>query len=153
MLTLANLSPQEGSRKPKKRVGRGPGSGHGKTSGRGHKGAKARSGYQSKPGFEGGQMPLQRRLPKRGFNNIFRKQYEIIGLGQLDAFEAGQEISTETLVAAGLVKAGNGVKILANGEISKALTVKVEKVSGTARELIEKAGGTVVETAVSGQQD
>ena len=152
MLTLANLSPQEGSRKPKKRVGRGPGSGHGKTSGRGHKGAKARSGYQSKPGFEGGQMPLQRRLPKRGFNNIFRKQYEIIGLGQLDAFEAGQEISTETLVAAGLVKAGNGVKILANGEISKALTVKVEKVSGTARELIEKAGGTVVETAVSGQQ-
>jgi large subunit ribosomal protein L15 len=152
MLTLANLSPQEGSRKPKKRVGRGPGSGHGKTSGRGHKGAKARSGYNSKPGFEGGQMPLQRRLPKRGFNNIFRKQYEIIGLGQLDAFEAGQEISTETLVAAGLVKAGNGVKILANGEISKALTVKVEKVSGTARELIEKAGGTVVETAVSGQQ-
>jgi large subunit ribosomal protein L15 len=152
MLTLANLSPQEGSRKPKKRVGRGPGSGHGKTSGRGHKGAKARSGYQSKPGFEGGQMPLQRRLPKRGFNNIFRKQYEIIGLGQLDAFEAGQEISTESLVAAGLVKAGNGVKILANGEISKALTVKVEKVSGTARELIEKAGGTVVETAVSGQQ-
>jgi large subunit ribosomal protein L15 len=97
-------------------------------------------------------MPLQRRLPKRGFNNIFRKQYEIIGLGQLDAFEAGQEISTESLVAAGLVKAGNGVKILANGEISKALTVKVEKVSGTARELIEKAGGTVVETAVSGQQ-
>jgi large subunit ribosomal protein L15 len=152
MLTLANLSPQEGSRKPKKRVGRGPGSGHGKTSGRGHKGAKARSGYKSKPGFEGGQMPLQRRLPKRGFNNIFRKQYEIIGLGQLDAFEAGQEISTETLVAAGMVKAGNGVKILANGEISKALTVKVEKVSGTARELIEKAGGTVVETAVSGQQ-
>ncbi|MCB2215039.1 MAG: 50S ribosomal protein L15 [Desulfobulbaceae bacterium] len=152
MLTLANLAPQEGSRKPKKRVGRGPGSGHGKTSGRGHKGAKARSGYQSKPGFEGGQMPLQRRLPKRGFNNIFRKQYEIIGLGQLDAFEAGQEISTETLVAAGLAKAGNGVKILANGEISKALTVKVEKVSGTARELIEKAGGTVVETAVSGQQ-
>ncbi len=151
MLTLANLSPQEGSRKPKKRVGRGPGSGHGKTSGRGHKGAKARSGYQSKPGFEGGQMPLQRRLPKRGFNNIFRKQYEIIGLAQLDAFEAGQEISTETLVAAGLVKAGNGVKILANGEISKALTVKVEKVSGTARELIEKAGGTVVETAVTGQ--
>ncbi|MEE4314319.1 MAG: 50S ribosomal protein L15 [Desulfofustis sp.] len=151
-MTLANLSPQEGSRKPKKRVGRGPGSGHGKTSGRGHKGAKARSGYKSKPGFEGGQMPLQRRLPKRGFNNIFRKQYEIIGLGQLDAFEAGQEISTETLVAAGMVKAGNGVKILANGEISKALTVKVEKVSGTARELIEKAGGTVVETAVSGQQ-
>ncbi|WP_073378373.1 50S ribosomal protein L15 [Desulfofustis glycolicus] len=151
-MTLANLAPQEGSRKPKKRVGRGPGSGHGKTSGRGHKGAKARSGYQSKPGFEGGQMPLQRRLPKRGFNNIFRKQYEIIGLGQLDAFEAGQEISTETLVAAGLAKAGNGVKILANGEISKALTVKVEKVSGTARELIEKAGGTVVETAVSGQQ-
>jgi large subunit ribosomal protein L15 len=152
MLTLANLSPQEGSRKQKKRVGRGPGSGHGKTSGRGHKGAKARSGYQSKPGFEGGQMPLQRRLPKRGFNNIFRKDYEIIGLGQLETFEAGQEVTTATLVAAGLAKAGNGVKILANGEISKALTVKVEKVSGTARELIEKAGGSVVETAVSEQQ-
>jgi len=152
MLTLANLSPQEGSRKQKKRVGRGPGSGHGKTSGRGHKGAKARSGYQSKPGFEGGQMPLQRRLPKRGFNNIFRKDYEIIGLGQLEVFEAGQEVSTETLVAAGLAKAGNGVKILANGEISKALTVRVEKVSGSARELIEKAGGSVVETTSSGQQ-
>jgi len=152
MLTLANLSPQEGSRKQKKRVGRGPGSGHGKTSGRGHKGAKARSGYQSKPGFEGGQMPLQRRLPKRGFNNIFRKDYEIIGLGQLEVFEAGQEVSTETLVAAGLAKAGNGVKILANGEISKALTVRVEKVSGSARELIEKAGGSVVETTASGQQ-
>lgn len=152
MLTLANLSPQEGSRKQKKRVGRGPGSGHGKTAGRGHKGAKARSGYQSKPGFEGGQMPLQRRLPKRGFNNIFRKPYEIIGLGQLDAFEAGQEITTETLIAAGLAKAGNGVKILANGEISKALTVKVEKVSGAAREMIEKAGGSVVETAVPEQQ-
>ncbi len=152
MLTLANLSPQEGSRKQKKRVGRGPGSGHGKTSGRGHKGAKARSGYQSKPGFEGGQMPLQRRLPKRGFNNIFRKDYEIIGLGQLETFEAGQEVTTATLVAAGLAKAGNGVKILANGEISKALTIKVEKVSGTARELIEKAGGSVVETAVSEQQ-
>ena len=152
MLTLANLSPQEGSRKQKKRVGRGPGSGHGKTSGRGHKGAKARSGYQSKPGFEGGQMPLQRRLPKRGFNNIFRKDYEIIGLGQLETFEAGQEVTTATLVAAGLAKAGNGVKILANGEISKALTVKVEKVSGTARKLIEKAGGSVVETAVSEQQ-
>ncbi len=152
MLTLANLSPQEGSRKQKKRVGRGPGSGHGKTSGRGHKGAKARSGYKSKPGFEGGQMPLQRRLPKRGFNNIFRKDYEIIGLGQLEVFEAGQEVSTETLVAAGLAKAGNGVKILANGEISKALTVRVEKVSGSARELIEKAGGSVVETTASGQQ-
>jgi large subunit ribosomal protein L15 len=152
MLTLANLSPQEGSRKQKKRVGRGPGSGHGKTSGRGHKGAKARSGYQSKPGFEGGQMPLQRRLPKRGFNNIFRKDYEIIGLGQLEVFEAGQEVSTETLVAAGLAKAGNGVKILANGEISKALTVRVEKVSGSARELIEKAGGSVVETTALGQQ-
>jgi large subunit ribosomal protein L15 len=152
MLTLANLSPQEGSRKQKKRVGRGPGSGHGKTSGRGHKGAKARSGYQSKPGFEGGQMPLQRRLPKRGFTNVFRKDYEIIGLGQLEVFEVGQHVSTETLVTAGLAKAGNAVKILANGEISKALTIKVEKVSGKARELIEKAGGSVVETALPEQQ-
>lgn len=152
MLTLANLSPQKGSRRQKKRVGRGPGSGHGKTSGRGHKGAKARSGYQSKPGFEGGQMPLQRRLPKRGFTNIFRKDYEIIGLGQLEVFAAGQEVSTETLVAAGLVKRGRAVKILANGEISKSLTIQVEKVSGQARKLIEKAGGSVVETTPPGEQ-
>ena len=145
MITLANLSPQKGSKKDRKRVGRGPGSGLGKTSGRGHKGAKSRSGYKSKPGFEGGQMPLQRRLPKRGFNNKFRKEFDIVSLTQLDSFDAGQEITNQALVEAGMVKPGRPVKVLANGELSKALTVKVDKVSGQAKALIEKAGGTVAE--------
>ncbi len=144
MITLGNLSPQKGSNRERKRVGRGPGSGHGKTAGRGHKGAKSRSGYKSKPGFEGGQMPLQRRLPKRGFNNKFRKVYTIVSLSQLEAFEAGQEVTVDVLVEAGVVKAGQPVKVLANGELHKALTVKVDKVSGQAKELIEKAGGSVV---------
>ncbi len=147
MITLGNLSPQKGSNREKRRVGRGPGSGHGKTAGRGHKGAKSRSGYKSKPGFEGGQMPLQRRLPKRGFNNKFKKVFTIVSLSQLDAFEAGQEITVDLLVQSGVVKAGQPVKILANGELSKALTVNVDKVSGQAKELIEKAGGTVVSDA------
>jgi large subunit ribosomal protein L15 len=147
MITLANLSPQKGSTKDRKRLGRGPGTGLGKTSGRGHKGAKSRSGYKSKPGFEGGQMPLQRRLPKRGFNNKFRKEFVIVSLTQLDSFEGGQEITKEALVAAGMVKTGRLVKVLANGEISKALTVNVDKVSAQAKELIEKAGGTVVENS------
>ena len=144
MLHLGNLSPKKGSNRDKKRVGRGPGSGHGKTAGRGHKGAKSRSGYKSKPGFEGGQMPLQRRLPKRGFNNKFKTVFSIVSLTQLDAFEAGQEITADVLVQAGIAKAGQPVKVLANGEITKALTVKVDKVSGQAKELIEKAGGSVV---------
>lgn len=147
MLTLGNLSPKKGSNKDRKRVGRGPGSGLGKTAGRGHKGAKSRSGYKSKPGFEGGQMPLQRRLPKRGFNNKFRKEFDIVSLSQLNSFAAGQEITTQTLVEAGLVKAGRLAKVLANGEISQAVTVKVDKVSAQARELIEKAGGSVVDSA------
>jgi len=145
MLTLANLSPKKGSRKDRKRLGRGVGTGHGKTSGRGHKGAKSRSGYKSKPGFEGGQMPLQRRLPKRGFSNKFRTEYELVSLSQLEKFDSGQEVTTETLVQAGLVKKGNLVKVLANGELTRSLTVKVDKVSGQAKELIEKAGGSVVE--------
>ena len=147
MITLAHLSPQKGSTKDRKRLGRGPGTGLGKTSGRGHKGAKSRSGYKSKPGFEGGQMPLQRRLPKRGFNNKFRKEFVIVSLTQLDSFEGGQEITKEALVEAGMVKTGRLVKVLANGEISKALTVNVDKVSAQAKELIEKAGGTVVESS------
>lgn len=147
MITLGNLSPQKGSNREKKRVGRGPGSGHGKTAGRGHKGAKSRSGYKSKPGFEGGQMPLQRRLPKRGFNNKFKKVYTIVSLSQLETFEAGQEITVDLLVKSGVAKAGQPVKILANGELSKALTVNVDKVSGQAKERIEKAGGTVVSDA------
>ena len=144
MITLGNLSPQKGSNRERKRVGRGPGTGHGKTAGRGHKGARSRSGYKSKPGFEGGQMPLQRRLPKRGFHNKFKKVYTLVSLSQLEAFEAGQEINVDVLVQAGVVKAGQLVKVLANGELNKALTVNVDKVSGQAKELIEKAGGSVI---------
>ena len=144
MLTLANLTPQAGSTKQKKRVGRGPGSGHGKTAGRGHKGFKARSGSGVKPGFEGGQMPLQRRLPKRGFNNVFKKQYAIVSLEQLEQFAAGETITVEKLVTARLVKRGSMVKILANGEISKALQINVDKVSEAAKTKIEQAGGSVV---------
>ena len=144
MITLGNLSPQKGANREKKRVGRGPGSGHGKTAGRGHKGARSRAGYKTKPGFEGGQMPLQRRLPKRGFNNKFRTEYTIVSLSQLDRFEANQEVSVETLVQAGIVKAGRPVKVLANGELTKPLTVNVDKVSGQAKDLIEKAGGSVI---------
>lgn len=151
MISLSNLSPQKGAKKERKRLGRGPGSGLGKTSGRGHKGAKSRSGYKTKPGFEGGQMPLQRRLPKRGFNNKFRKEFDIVSLSQLDKFEADQEITTQTLIQAGIVKAGRMAKVLANGEITKPLTVKVDKVSGQAKELIEKAGGSVSEISVTAE--
>jgi large subunit ribosomal protein L15 len=144
MLTLANLAPQVGSTKQKKRLGRGPGSGHGKTAGRGHKGFKARSGSGVKPGFEGGQMPLQRRIPKRGFTNIFKKQFALVSLSQLDSFAVGDVVTVESLIAAGIVKPGMAVKVLANGEVTKALTVKVTKVSETAKAKIESAGGTVV---------
>lgn len=143
MINLGNLSPQKGSTKQRKRLGRGPGSGHGKTAGRGHKGFKSRSGSGIKMGFEGGQMPLQRRLPKRGFHNRFGKQYTLISLSQLEAFD-GSDITVDALVEAGMVKKGSLVKVLANGEISKAVTVKVDKISKSAKELIEKAGGTVV---------
>jgi large subunit ribosomal protein L15 len=144
MLTLANLAPQPGSTKQKKRLGRGPGSGHGKTAGRGHKGFKARSGSGVKPGFEGGQMPLQRRLPKRGFTNVFKKIYAIVSLDQLETFAAGETITVDSLVAAKLVKKGAAVKILANGEVSKALHVTVDKISEAAKAKIEQAGGSVV---------
>jgi large subunit ribosomal protein L15 len=144
MLTLANLSPKEGSTKQNKRLGRGPGSGHGKTAGRGHKGFKSRSGSGIKPGFEGGQMPLQRRIPKRGFNNIFRKEYVLVSLTQLDSFEGTDVITVETLVEAGIVKKGTLVKVLANGEVTKALKVDVDKISGAAQSKIEAAGGEVI---------
>ncbi|WP_041277681.1 50S ribosomal protein L15 [Desulfotalea psychrophila] len=149
MLTLGNLSPQEGSTKQRKRLGRGPGSGHGKTAGRGHKGFKSRSGSGIKPGFEGGQMPLQRRLPKRGFTNIFKKEFSLVALSQLDKFEAGVVVSPAELVEAGMVKKGTLIKILANGEITKAVTVKVDKISSQAKAQIEAAGGTVVLTEVT----
>ena len=144
MLNLSNLSPQKGATKQRKRLGRGPGSGHGKTAGRGHKGYKSRSGSGIKPGFEGGQMPLQRRLPKRGFNNIFRKEYTIVSLDQLESFEGADVISTAALVEAGVVKAGAAVKVLANGTVTKPVKVQVEKISGKAKELIEAAGGEVL---------
>ncbi len=144
MLTLGNLSPQRGARKQPKRLGRGPGSGHGKTAGRGHKGYKSRSGSGVKPGFEGGQMPLQRRLPKRGFNNIFRKEYSLVSLAQLESIEGADPITVASLVEAKMVKKGALVKILANGEISKAVTVEVDKVSKGAKTKIEAAGGKVV---------
>ena len=145
MLKLNTLTPSAGARKAKKRVGRGPGSGSGKTAARGHKGARARSGYSASPGFVGGQMPLHRRLPKRGFTNIFKKVYTLISLDDLNRFEAGSVVDVQTLVNAGLVKTDGFVKILANGEISKPLTVKVDKISQGARERIVTAGGTIEE--------
>jgi len=144
MLTLGNLSPNKGANRERKRVGRGPGSGHGKTAARGHKGSKSRSGYGIRPGFEGGQMPLQRRLPKRGFNNIFRKVYALVQVRDLEAFEAGSRVDRESLVQAGLIdKRTTLVKVLANGELTKSLTVAVDKVSAGAQKKIEAAGGTV----------
>ena len=141
MLTLGNLSPKAGSTRQIKRLGRGPGSGHGKTAGRGHKGFKSRSGSGVKPGFEGGQMPLQRRLPKKGFTNIFRKEYALVSLTQLETFELNAVVTVEALVEAGIVKKNTLVKILANGEITKAITVQVNKASATAQAKIEAAGG------------
>jgi large subunit ribosomal protein L15 len=144
MLTLANLSPKAGSTKQNKRLGRGPGSGHGKTAGRGHKGFKSRSGSGVKPGFEGGQMPLQRRIPKRGFTNIFKKEYALVSLTQLNELGSDDVVTVETLVAAGVVKKGMLVKVLANGEITCALKIKVDKISKAAQSKIETAGGTVI---------
>ena len=144
MLDLSNLSPNPGSRKPRKRVGRGQGSGRGKTATRGHKGYKARSGSSIKPGFEGGQMPLQRRIPKRGFNNIFRKEFGIVNIQNLELFEVGAKVDRAALVEAGLVaKKFQLVKVLGNGELTKALTIAVDKLSESARKKIEAAGGTI----------
>lgn len=144
-MKLHELSPAEGSKKSVKRVGRGAASGWGKTAGKGHKGQKSRSGYSSRPGFEGGQMPLQRRVPKRGFNNIFRKEYATVNVSSLnERFEDGATVDLQALLDSGLVrKELDGVKILGNGEISKAITVKVDAVSETAKTKIEAAGGKV----------
>lgn len=146
MIRLNNLSPSEGSRTQRKRVGRGPGSGRGKTATRGHKGARSRSGFKNKPGYEGGQMPLHRRLPKRGFTNIFKKDYVIVTLDALDSFENGATVDRAALLEAGVINEKNMlVKVLANGEISKSITVDVDKVSSGARAKIEAAGGSVRE--------
>ena len=141
-MRLEDLKPAEGSTHRKKIVGRGIGSGVGKTSGRGHKGQKARSGGGVRPGFEGGQMPLYRRLPKRGFTNIFAKKYVAVNVEVLDKFNDGDEVTAESLLEKGIIsKTLDGVKILGRGEVTKKLTVKVAKVSESAKEKIEKAGG------------
>ncbi|MBO7525661.1 MAG: 50S ribosomal protein L15 [Clostridia bacterium] len=144
-MRLGNLQPQIGSRKSVKRIGRGIGSGTGKTSTKGHKGQWARSGGGVRPGFEGGQMPLTRRSPKRGFNNRFRKNYAIVNLDALNGYAAGSVIDFETLFADGKVKEvknAAGLKVLGNGELTVALTVKASAFSASAKEAIEKAGGT-----------
>lgn len=138
-MKLHELSPAKGSKHKKKRVGRGPGSGIGKTSGRGEKGQKSRTGYSSRPGFEGGQMPLIRRVPKRGFTNIWKTEYSVVNLSQLAELEG--EINPEVLLEHGLVRSGKKVKVLGDGEIGKALAVVANKFSKSAREKIEAAGG------------
>ena len=141
---LNRLAPPDGATQNKKRVGRGQGSGNGKTAGRGHKGAKSRSGFKRKRGFEGGQMPLHRRIPKRGFVNEFRVEYAIVNLDTLaERFEAGAEVTPDALRAKGLLRGASGlVKILARGAIDKALTVQAHRFSGRAAERIREAGGT-----------
>ena len=145
-MKLFELSPAEGSRRDSYRKGRGAGSGNGKTAGKGHKGQKARSGGGVRPGFEGGQMPLARRVPKRGFNNIFATKYVGINVDALNRFEDGAVVDEAAIVAAGLVKKTlDGIKILVRGEITKNLTVKVTAFSATAKEKIEQAGGNAEE--------
>lgn len=140
-MKISDLAPEPGSRKKRKRIGRGPGSGHGKTSCRGHKGQNSRSGGGVKPGFEGGQMPLQRRLPKRGFTNIFQKKYSIINVGSLEKITEAT-ITPEVLLQEGLIKnTKDMVKILGNGEITKAVTVRAHAFSMSAKEKIGKAKG------------
>ena len=141
-MELHTLSPKPGSRKDRKRVGRGPGSGNGKTAGRGHKGAGSRSGYKQKRNFEGGQMPLLRRLPKRGFTNIFRREFVIVNVGQLDRFPNGSEITPDLLLAERIVSTlGDGVKVLGDGTLKRKLVVKAHAFSKKAQEVIEAAGG------------
>jgi large subunit ribosomal protein L15 len=138
-MKLHELSPAKGSKHSKKRVGRGPGSGIGKTSGRGEKGQRSRTGYSGRPGFEGGQMPLVRRVPKRGFTNIWREGYDVINVGALADLEGA--VTPDTLVSLGLVRKGERIKVLGDGEIGKALTISAHKFSKSAREKIEAAGG------------
>jgi large subunit ribosomal protein L15 len=145
-MELNTLKPALGSTKNRKRIGRGPGSGHGKTSTKGHKGQKARSGGSIKAGFEGGQMPLQRRLPKRGFTPLTRVEYSLVNLQQLDVFEAGSTVDAEALVSKGMIKSSNvAVKILGNGDLTKSLKIIATKFSQSARDKIVAAGGTFEE--------
>jgi large subunit ribosomal protein L15 len=144
-MKLTDLRPAKGAKSARKRVGRGEGSGLGKTSGKGNKGLKARSGGGTKPGYEGGQMPLQRRLPKRGFVNVFREEVAVVNVKELNRFEAGSVVDAEALRREGLVKGGcpGGVKLLGNGEVTRKLTVKVDRASKSAVEKVVAAGGTV----------
>ena len=143
-MKIHELSPVPGSVKDVKRIGRGHGSGNGKTAGKGHKGQKARAGHGMRPGFEGGQMPLYRRLPKRGFNNIFAKELAVVNIASLNAFDNGDVVDAAALKAKGIVKKElDGIKILGNGKLEKKLTVKVAAVSASAKEKIEAAGGAV----------
>jgi large subunit ribosomal protein L15 len=148
-MNLHELKPAKGSKRPRKRVGRGPGSGTGKTAGRGEKGQKSRSGHTHRMGFEGGQMPLVRRVPKRGFTNIFRTEYAVVNLSQLDkldaALPAGDEVTPEVLVARGLARSGRPVKVLGAGEVGRAWKVKAHRFSKSARAKIEAAGGSCEE--------
>jgi len=143
-MELHDLHPAPGAKRPRKRVGRGPGSGNGKTAGRGHKGQKSRSGYSRRWGFEGGQMPLVRQIPKRGFTNIFRVEFQVVNLRDLDRlFADGDTVSPQEMADQGLVRAGKRpVKVLADGELTKKLTVRAHKFSASARVGIEKAGGS-----------
>ena len=143
-MELHDLHPAPGAKRSRKRVGRGPGSGNGKTAGKGHKGQKSRSGYSRRFGFEGGQMPLVRRIPKRGFTNIFRVEYQVVNLRDLErVFDDGDTVSVENLVEKGLARGGNRlVKVLGDGDLAKKLDVKAHKFSASARAGIEKAGGT-----------
>ena len=149
-MSLSNLRPPKGAKHAKKRVGRGQGSGQGKTAGRGHKGAKSRSGFRFKRGFEGGQMPLHRRVPKRGFHNPFRVEYEVVNLDTLAArFDAGTVVTPELLLERGLVSGGKRlVKVLGRGEVDKPLTVHAHKFSGKAAEKIVAAGGSTESIAI-----
>ena len=142
-MRLHELSPAKGSKHARKRVGRGPGSGTGKTAGKGEKGQKSRSGYSRRDGFEGGQMPLVRRVPKRGFTNIFKTEYAVVNLAQLADFDG--DVTPETLASHGLVRSGKPVKVLGDGEIGKALKVTANKFSKSARAKIEAAGGSCEE--------
>ena len=145
-MKLNQLTAVPGATKDAKRIGRGHGSGNGKTAGKGHKGQKARAGHGMRPGFEGGQMPLQRRIPKRGFNNIFAKEVVSVNIGSLNCFEDGSEVTVNTLMEAGVLKkSGDALKILANGELTKKLTVRANAFTEAAKAKIEAAGGKAEE--------
>jgi large subunit ribosomal protein L15 len=143
-MDLSTLKPPAGAKKNRKRVGCGPGSGHGKTSTRGHKGTQARTGNTQHAWYEGGQMPLQRRIPKRGFTNIFRVPYQVINISALDRFEANAKVDIDKLLESGLIRSVNSpVKLLGDGEITKSINITVHACSKKAKEAVEKAGGTV----------